>query len=385
MGRVAVAGFVLLLSTLSTLAGGTLQPAAQKSLELAEERRAAGDHAGALRAYIDAVDADPAVAELQRIQRYAVPRNVIFSKRDPAIVEKYKRREEEAKEPHVAALRQYLKLHPDDPNAVGELAFELPDAEAEDLLGATLEKHPNNAVLFALRGMVRGRAGQIDTALADYEKSASLEPSDPERAFSIASVVTDFVKRHAELSTDEKRALLARAMEALGRAEKVRQNDGQAAWAAYHRGAVLREQAKLESDPVRRKALETEAERVSTATPTTWIPLTAQPAATPAAQPVGPPYRVGGDVKAPVVVSRVEPVYPEEAKKARTSGIVILEVLVSATGRITKTKVLKPLPHGLAAAAEAAVMQWTLRPGTFNGVPVEVLFNLTVNFRLPAE
>jgi TonB family protein len=377
MGRVAVAGFVLLLSTLSTLAGGALERAAQKTLELADERRTAGDHAGALRAYIDAVDADPAVADLQRIERYAVPRNVIVSKRDPAIVEKYRRRAEEAKEPHIAALRQYLKLHPDDRHAVRELAFELPDVEAEDLLGATLEKHPDDAVLYALRGMVRLRAGQIDTALADYEKSASLEPWDPERVFTIVTVVTDLVMRHSELSADEKRALLARAMEALGRAENLRQNHGQAAWGAYHRGAVLREQAKLESDPARRKALETEAERVNTATRTTWLPITAQP--------VGPPYRVGGDVKAPVVVSRVEPVYPEEAKKARISGIVILEVLVSAEGRITQTKLLKPLPYGLDAAAEAAVMQWTFRPGTLNGVPVEVLFNLIVNLRVPAE
>jgi len=384
MGRVAI-GFALLLSTLSPLAGGALQPAAQKSLELADERRTAGDYAGALRAYIEAVDADPTAADLQRIERYAVPRNVLFTKRDPAIVEKYKRREEEAKEPHIAALRQYLKLHPDDRNAVGELAFELPDAEAEDLLGATLKKYPNDAVLYALRGMVRRRAGQIDTALADYEKSASLEPWDPERAFSIASVVTDFVTRHSELSADEKRALLARAMEALGRAETLRQNHGQAEWAAYHRSAVLREQAKLESDPAKRKALETEAERVSTPTRTTWTPLTAQPAETPPAPPVGPPYRVGGDVKPPVVVSRVQPVYPEEAKKARISGIVILEVLISAEGRITQTKVLKPLPYGLDAAAEAAVRQWTFRPGTFNGVPVEVLFMLTVNMRVPAE
>jgi hypothetical protein len=60
-------------------------------------------------------------------------------------------------------------------------------------------------------------------------------------------------------------------------------------------------------------------------------------------------------------------------------------VLVSAEGRVTQTKVLKPLPNGLSAAAEAAVRQWTLRPGTLNGVPVEVLCNLTVNMKVPAE
>src|SRR5207249_4683782 len=37
---------------------------------------------------------------------------------------------------------------------------------------------------------------------------------------------------------------------------------------------------------------------------------------------------VGGDVKAPIVVTRVEPAYSEEARKARVSGIVILEALI---------------------------------------------------------
>lgn len=385
MGRVAVAGFVVLLSTVSLLAGGALRPEAEKLLALADERRTAGDHAGALHAYIEAVAADPGAADLQRIERYAVPRNVIFAKRDPAILEKYKRQAEDAKEPHIAALRQYLKLHPHDPRAVGELAFVLPVAEAEDLLGATLQQHPDNAVLYALRGMVRQRAGEFETAVADYEKSASLESSDPERFFSIASVVTEIVTRHSDLSAERKRALLARATEALGRAQNLKQNEGQAGWAAYHRGAVLREQAKLESDPTRREALETEAARRSATPRPTWSPMTAHPAATPPAPPVGPPYRVGGEVKPPVVVSRVEPVYPEEARQNRTSGIVILEVIINPEGRITRTKVVKPLPHGLSAAAEAAARQWTFRPATLNGVPVEVLFYLTVNMKLPAE
>src|SRR2546430_787752 len=37
---------------------------------------------------------------------------------------------------------------------------------------------------------------------------------------------------------------------------------------------------------------------------------------------------VGGDVKAPVVLGRVNPMYSEEARQARVSGIVILEVLI---------------------------------------------------------
>ena len=96
------------------------------------------------------------------------------------------------------------------------------------------------------------------------------------------------------------------------------------------------------------------------------------------------PLRVGGDVKAPVVIHRVDPVYPEQARKARISGIVILEAIIDETGRVTKATVLKPLPFGLDQAALDAVKQWEFRPGTLNGTAVPVIFNMTVNFKLEA-
>ena len=96
----------------------------------------------------------------------------------------------------------------------------------------------------------------------------------------------------------------------------------------------------------------------------------------------GPPYRVGGDVKAPVVINRVEPVYPEEARKARIMGIVIVEAIIDQNGVVKDVEVLKPLPFGLDQAAVDAVKQWTFKPATLNGQPVAVRFNLTINFRL---
>jgi TonB family protein len=94
------------------------------------------------------------------------------------------------------------------------------------------------------------------------------------------------------------------------------------------------------------------------------------------------PFRVGGDVKAPVVVQRVEPIYTEEARKERISGIVIVEVVIDRNGVVQKAYVLKPLPFGLDQAAIDAVKQWRFRPGTLEGVPVDVIFNLTINFKL---
>lgn len=94
------------------------------------------------------------------------------------------------------------------------------------------------------------------------------------------------------------------------------------------------------------------------------------------------PLRVGGDVKAPVVIERVEPMYPEDGRAARVAGIVILEVVIDRNGNVKNPRVLKPLPFGLDQAAVDAVRQWKFRPGTVNGEPVDVIFNLTINFML---
>src|SRR5688572_19188960 len=61
--------------------------------------------------------------------------------------------------------------------------------------------------------------------------------------------------------------------------------------------------------------------------------------------------RVGGDVKAPVLINRIEPMYTEDARAARVSGIVIVEARISETGAVEDVRVLKPLPFGLDQAA----------------------------------
>jgi len=104
----------------------------------------------------------------------------------------------------------------------------------------------------------------------------------------------------------------------------------------------------------------------------------------PAPEPKAPdgPLRVGGDVKAPVVTKRVDPEYADMARKARVDGVVIVEAVITKNGDVEEVKVLKGLPFGLSERAVEAVKQWKFKPGTLNGDPVDVIFNLTVNFKL---
>jgi periplasmic protein TonB len=91
---------------------------------------------------------------------------------------------------------------------------------------------------------------------------------------------------------------------------------------------------------------------------------------------------VAGDVVKPEVVTRVQPIYTEIARRAHIQGVVIVETIIDTRGNVTDARVLKSLPMGLSEAAVDAVRQWRFRPATLDGRPVSVYFTLTVNFEL---
>jgi periplasmic protein TonB len=93
------------------------------------------------------------------------------------------------------------------------------------------------------------------------------------------------------------------------------------------------------------------------------------------------PVRIGGNVLESRLIRRVEPTYPEIARRARVAGVVTLEVTVGEEGDVTAVRVL----HGnvlLDEAAVAAVRQWKYSPTLLNGEPVPVLALVTVIFTL---
>ncbi|MCD4653272.1 energy transducer TonB [bacterium] len=101
----------------------------------------------------------------------------------------------------------------------------------------------------------------------------------------------------------------------------------------------------------------------------------------PEAPPDGP-LRVGGDVKSPKRIHYVNPKYPEIARKARISGIVILEAIINKEGNVIDVKILKSLNSLCDASAIRAARQWKFEPGTQNDIPVDVVMTLTVQFQL---
>lgn len=83
------------------------------------------------------------------------------------------------------------------------------------------------------------------------------------------------------------------------------------------------------------------------------------------------------------VVTRVEPVYPPDAKASKIEGSVVLSALIGKDGNVEDLSVISG-PSTLTGAAIDAVKQWTYNPFHLNGLPVEVRTTITVNFHLNA-
>jgi protein TonB len=92
--------------------------------------------------------------------------------------------------------------------------------------------------------------------------------------------------------------------------------------------------------------------------------------------------RVGGQIKAPSLVQRVNPEYPPVAQAAQVEGAVVLEATVNKSGRVESVRVVNGSPL-LDAAAIAAVKQWRYEPLLLNGEPVQFILTVTVTFRMP--
>ena len=92
-----------------------------------------------------------------------------------------------------------------------------------------------------------------------------------------------------------------------------------------------------------------------------------------------------GDVDVPPqVLKTAEPIYPPAALNMRMEGSVTVNALVSETGDVIQTVVVRGIKAALGfdKSAEAAVRRWKFSPAEKGGVKVRVWKLITVTFRL---
>ena len=90
---------------------------------------------------------------------------------------------------------------------------------------------------------------------------------------------------------------------------------------------------------------------------------------------------IGGHVILPVKTKNVAPVYPYVARTAHIGGVVVLEAVITAEGRIADVRVTDSAPL-LDEAAVAAIRQWQYEPAQLNRIPVSVPVTINVTFSL---
>jgi len=74
------------------------------------------------------------------------------------------------------------------------------------------------------------------------------------------------------------------------------------------------------------------------------------------------------------IVHKVEPKYPEVAKRMNLGGTVKVIAIVAADGDVKKVEAVGGSPI-LVEAAESAISQWKFAPGAESREPVELRFN----------
>jgi TonB family protein len=93
-------------------------------------------------------------------------------------------------------------------------------------------------------------------------------------------------------------------------------------------------------------------------------------------------FTVGDEIKGPKVVTRVEPSYPEELRRQKKAGIVVIQAIVNTDGSVGSAAVVRHSDPGFDETALTAVRQWRYEPATLHGKPVRVYLPIFVNFRM---
>jgi TonB family protein len=91
--------------------------------------------------------------------------------------------------------------------------------------------------------------------------------------------------------------------------------------------------------------------------------------------------RISSRVSQALLVTKVAPQYPPDAKDQHIQGVVLLQAIIDKEGNVSKVQLISGHPL-LAPSAIEAVKQWKYKPYLLNRIPVEVETQVQVNFTL---
>lgn len=93
-----------------------------------------------------------------------------------------------------------------------------------------------------------------------------------------------------------------------------------------------------------------------------------------------PQAQVPAEVMEKLLVHRVDPAYPAEARQAKLEGTIAVDVIIARDGSVLSTRALNG-PEVLARAAMDALRWWKFEPYRLNGEPAVVETTVAVEFK----
>jgi protein TonB len=94
------------------------------------------------------------------------------------------------------------------------------------------------------------------------------------------------------------------------------------------------------------------------------------------------PLPIGREIEKPTLLYKVEPEYPEAARRARIHGTVTVQAVIGRDGTVEDAEIVHSSHRLLEEASLEAVRQWRYTPVLLNGRPVRVTFVVRVEFIL---
>jgi TonB family protein len=103
-------------------------------------------------------------------------------------------------------------------------------------------------------------------------------------------------------------------------------------------------------------------------------------ATSPALPKLGAPISQG--ISGGVLVHKVQPVYPPDARRMHVEGSVVINAVVTVEGKVEELQLVSG-DSRLASAALEAVRQWRYTPYSLNGKPIPKQTRITISFIAP--
>lgn|SRR6185436_11232715 len=88
-------------------------------------------------------------------------------------------------------------------------------------------------------------------------------------------------------------------------------------------------------------------------------------------------------ITVPIPIHKVDPDYPPELRRQGVTGVVTVAGVIDKVGQLVNPRVVSNSDPRLNALALAAIRKWQFKPGTLDGVPVDVLYQTKITFSIP--